>query len=189
VRTGLQSKLRTFSVSEHKNLILLIVALLAPEIVGFQHLEWWSNGSHHFTFIVSSVTWTLQLSDWWSGVEIPLIGLLFLPYLFTHTMPSSLFLFLMTPVVRLVFVAAVAFYRQNRIHVSILIIACILLIGISIAGCASAMIANVIYGIDPGLEISMLTPDVDTRLFLPIPILLIAGLLFSKKPNLSEMKV
>ena len=190
----LQNKLRTVSVNRHKNLILLLVALLAPEFVGFQHLEWWLPGSSHSTFIVSSFTWQVVLSircdlaysDWFSGFGGALNGWLLLPNLFTHAMPGYLFSFLMASAVHLNFVAAVALYRQDRIGKSILIIASVLLVGLSIATCVSSTTPNVIYGIPPGVFVSILAPDVDTKLMLPIPILLIAGLLLSKRPNLSD---
>lgn len=184
----MQKKLRAFSANEHKNLILLIVALLAPEIVGFQHLEWWM-GNTHSTFMMASITWTLTYSDWFSGVEGALNGWLLLPSPLTYALPNNLLLVFISPAIRLVFVAAVALYRQGRISKSILTTIGILLLGVSIADCASSMTVNVIYGIPPGLYISIVSPDVDTRLFLPVPILLIAGLLLSKKPNVPDVGV
>jgi len=193
----LQDKLRTFSANQHKNLILLVVALLAPEFVGFQHREWWWFESSDSTFIVSSFTWQVVLSirwdlaysDWFSGFKVAMNGWLLLPNLFTHAMPGYLFSFLMASAVHLNFVAAVALYRQGRIDKSILIIASILLVGLSTATCVSSTTSNVIYGIPPGVIASTLAPDVDAKLMLPIPILLITGLLLSKKPNVPDVGV
>ncbi len=195
----MQNKLRTFLANERKSFILLIVALLAPESVGFQHLEWWSwwwIGSSHSIFIVSlytwqivlSIRWDLTCSDWFSGLRWGLDGWLLWPNPFIR--PSDqLLLVLMPQVPRLVFVVVVALYRQGRADKSILIIAGILLLGFSSAICASLTAANAIYGIPPGIELLFRAPDVDTKLFLPIPILLITGLLLSKRPNLSDVKV
>lgn len=50
---------------------------------------------------------------------------------------------------------------------------------VSISG-LHAMIVNVIYGIPHGVLISIVKPDLDLRLFIPTPILLIVGLYLAR---------
>ncbi len=148
----------------------------------------WLPGFTHDTFKMTSITWTLTYSDWFSSVEGALNGWLFLPNL-TFAMPIALYLLLVISVTRLVFVAVVFLHRECGVDESILIVVGILLSGISVVGCAYSMTANVIYGIPPGGPLlSIRAPDFDARLFVPTPILLVAGLLLSKKQNSSDVE-
>jgi hypothetical protein len=174
---------------------LVLLALFAPSIIGFQYLEWLS-GNTHFTFLISSTIWNLTYSDWYFEVPDAINGWLFTPIIwlyilflvdvvwaFGHVTPVSLLIFLLTPIVRLFFVAVVILYTKKRISKSVLAISSISVIGVSLANCLFSMIVNVIYGIPPGLRISIAAPDVDTRLFIPIPILFLVGLYLSRKAD------
>jgi hypothetical protein len=169
------------------------MALFAPYGVGFQYLVW-SMGGVHLTFMMSSITWSLTYSDWYSGVAGSWNGWLFLPnlwlfgllltdwqWVFTHVVLSSVILAFLTPLVRFLFVAAVLLYRTNRVGKHLLLISGGILLASTVAGCALSMILNAIYGVPPGLLISIAAPDVDVRFFCPIPILLITGLLLARK--------
>jgi len=171
-------------------LILIILAFFGPTVVGFQYLEWLGGGTH-FTFIISSTTWNLTYSDWYfypiggwilSSFEwlISMIQTDFL-WVITHVDRAGLLLFFLIPIFRLSFAAVVMLYKQNRIEKSVLTVAGIVVLGASIALCTISMIGNVIYGIPPGPRRSIVAPDSDTRLFLPIPILLLVGLYLSRK--------
>lgn len=196
-----QKSSERFAVSNGKMKILLVLlALFAPSVAGFQYLEWLS-GNSHFTFMMSSTLGILAYSDWYTDFIGAVNGWLFISVIgyfgqllfnllqmdifraFGHINPSSLLIFLLTPTVRLLFVAVVVLYRQNRISKSALIISGIGVIGISLASCFLSMTINVIYGTRPGWCILLAPPNLDTRLFFPLPILLLVGSYLSRKAD------
>ncbi len=197
----MQKNSERFTVSNDRmELLLVLLALFAPSVAGFQYLEWIS-GNSHFTFMLSSILWNLTYSDWYTEYIGAVNGWLFgsaIGYLvqclfnsflvdifwaFGHINPTSLLFVLLTPIVRIIFAVGVVLCRQNRISKSVLAISGIGVIGISLASCFLSMTVNVIYGTRPGWCILLAPPNLDTRLFVPIPILLLVGLYLSRKAD------
>lgn len=182
------------SVNNKRVLIaLLLLALFAPSIVGFQYLVWLTGGTH-LTFAISSTTWNLTYSDWYTEFSGAINGWLFRTIIWPldlllgviflasgRVSPLSLLGLLVTPIVRLQFAVVVVRYRQMKLSKSVLTISSMSLIGVSLASCLLPMTINAIFGVPPGVWISIVAPDVDTRFFIPIPILLLVGLYLSKK--------
>ena len=175
-------------------LVMALILFFIPETIGFQYIAWLSGGEH-FTFILSALSWRDTFSDWCYGIEGSMNGWLFEPntwlienildnlsWMIIHVSLSSFLLALLVPISRIVFIVAVALFRLEKVEKPILIAAGLMLLGVSVLECILMMTTNVIYGIPPGLYISIARPDVDTRLFVPIPILLVVGWHFSKAP-------
>ncbi len=174
-------------LKERENALLLLIALFTPKSIGFQYLEWWSRGGTHLTFSITSLTWTLTFSDWYFDVVGNVFGWLILPsaaimntfllplLLLSPSISSSSAFALLIPLLDFLFVGAVILYRQGRIGREFLAISGIILLVNSIAAAIVSMTTNVIFGIPPRVLISIAEPDVDTRFFTPIPILLILG--------------
>ena len=157
-----------------RNLILLLViALFAPVIVGFQYLEW--NDSNHLFIGITGSIWAILYSDMylndWLIILIPNIIVL-------------------TP--RLLFVFALAGYDRDRFSLDLVRVSGFLLIAIEIFICFSLMTVNSIFGTPPGVLMLFPAPDVDIRLFVPVPIVLLVGMylvLWRNRKSLKNEKV
>ena len=140
------------------NLILLLVlALVAPAIVGFQYLEW--RDSSHLFFAISGSTWGIAYSDW---------------YLNDWSIGFGPNFFVLIP--RVLFVIALVGFNRNRASKDHVRIFGLLLIGIEIVICLYLMMIDAIFGTPPGVLIILPEPDVDIRLFLPTPLLFLVGM-------------
>lgn len=192
----MQGKIEGCSVNSKRVLIaLLLLALFAPSVVGFQYLVWLTGGTH-FTFAISSTIWNLAYSDWYTEFSGAINGWLLRPFIWPldlllgivflasgRVSPLSLLGLLVVPTVRLLFAVVVVRYREKKLSKSVLTISAMSLIGVSLASCLLSMTVNAIFGVPPGVLIFIAAPDVDTRLFIPIPILLVVGLYLSRKAD------
>lgn len=174
-------------LENRENVLLLVIAFFAPHFVGFQYLEWLYNAGTHLTFMVYSLTWAWTFSDWYYGVEGNLFGwllspnfVLFAMFLLPFMLFSSSFYLpsmfdVLVPLLDLVFIAMVVLYKQGRIDRIVLMLSGIAVLANSIIVALVLITNNTIYGIPPGVLISILAPDRDIRFFVPIPLLLIVG--------------
>ncbi|MGY5881745.1 MAG: hypothetical protein RTV31_15950 [Candidatus Thorarchaeota archaeon] len=150
--------MRFNSTNKLRNLILLLVlALFTPAIVGFQYLEW-RESNHLFIGITGSI-WSILYSDWypndWLIILIPNIMVL---------------------IPRVLYVLVQIGFDRDRVSLEYVHFFTIMLIVIESCICVSLMITNSIYGVPPGILISIATPDIDIRLFVPTSLLLLVGL-------------
>ncbi len=138
-------------------ILLLVLAFVAPAIMGFQYLEW--RDSNHLFIGISGSTWGILYSDWylndWLIILIPNIIVL---------------------IPRVLFVSSLVGLSRNRVGLNLVRIFGLLLIGIEIIICLSMMTVNSIFGIPPGVLLSIAAPDVEIRLFVPTPIVLLVGM-------------
>lgn len=150
------------SIGNRDFVLLLVLVLVSPAVIGFQYLEWY-NANHLFVGIFGS-TWLISYSDWylndWLVILIPNI-------------------FVLIP--RLLFVFALIGFNRDNIGLNLVLILGLLLTGIMVVTCFEMMTVNSIFGIPPGVFFLFTTPDVDIRLFIPTPILLITGVYLIRK--------
>ena len=144
-------------------------------MVGFQYLEWFPSSSTHMTWVVGIGVGSIENSDWTEGVwilrlifsggGIDLVGLtiLLLP--------------------RLIFAATASMYDAGKIRRLYVSMAAIPVVFVTSVICLMGMTATIILGIAPGVLISIAAPDIDSRLFLPTPILIILGLIIIRSKN------
>lgn len=150
------------SLGNRKLILLLVLALFSPAVIGFQYLGWY-NAHHLFVGIIGS-TWLISYSDWylndWLIILIPNI-------------------FVLIP--RLLFVFTLIRFNRDNVDLNLVRILGLLLAGIMIVVCFVMMTANSIFGTPPGVLFSIAAPVVDVRLFIPTPILLLAGIHLIRK--------
>jgi len=136
----------------------------------------------------------LTFSDWFFGVDVAVNGWLFqpntwlierilddFPWTLVHVNLGSYLLAVLVPISRIVFISMLVLFKLEKVDKTSFRVAGLIVLGISILECVMMMTINVIYGIPPGLYISIVRPDIDTRLFVPIPILLIVGFYLSRR--------
>lgn len=137
-------------------ILLLVLALVAPAIMGFQYLEW--RDSNHLFIGISGSTWAILYSDWylndWLIILIPNIIVL---------------------IPRVLFILALVGFSRERVDLNLVRVFGLLLIAIEVFICFTMMTSNSIFGIPPGVLFSIAAPDVDIRLFVPTPIVLLVG--------------
>ncbi|MDH4214521.1 MAG: hypothetical protein ACFFCT_14505 [Candidatus Odinarchaeota archaeon] len=150
------------SIGNRNLLLLLVLALVSPAVIGFQYLEWYDS-NHLFVGITGS-TWMISYSDWYLNDWL----IILLPNIFV-LIPRLLFVFTL-----------IRFNRDNA-DLNLVRILGLLLAGILIVICFVMMTVNSIFGTPPGVLFSIAAPVVDVRLFIPTPILLLAGIHLIKK--------
>lgn len=165
---GVVKKLRFKSANRLRNLILLfILAILAPAVMGFQYLEW-RDSNHLFIGVMGSI-WAISYSDWylndWLFILIPNVIVL---------------------IPRVLFVFALVGFDQDRVDLKFVHFFGLLLIGIEVIICLVMMPGNSILGVPPGVLYSIPAPDVDIRLFVPTPIVLLVGMYQVRKIEYSR---
>ncbi|NHI89072.1 MAG: hypothetical protein EAX87_06080 [Candidatus Thorarchaeota archaeon] len=149
--------MRFNSANTVRNLILLLVlALFTPAVIGFQYLEW--RDSSHLFFGVMGSTWAILYSDWYLNDWLIIL------------LPNIIVL-----IPRVLFVITLIGFNLDRVGLNLVRTFGLILIGIEIIICLVLMSGNVIYGTLPGVLISILAPDVNLRLFVPTPLLLLVG--------------
>ncbi|MFW9804650.1 MAG: hypothetical protein ACFFFC_18475 [Candidatus Thorarchaeota archaeon] len=124
----------------------------------------WLTGGTHLTFAISSTTWNLTYSDWYTEFSGAINGWLFRTIIWPldlllgviflasgRVSPLSLLGLLVTPIVRLQFAVVVVRYRQMKLSKSVLTISSMSLIGVSLASCLLPMTINAIFGVPPGV--------------------------------------
>ena len=135
--------------------------------MGFQYLEW--RDSTHLFIGISGSTWAIVYSDWylndWLIILIPNIIVL---------------------IPRVLFVFSLVGFSRDRVGLNLVHIFGLLLIGIEIIICLPLMIVNSIFGVPPGILISIAAPDVEIRLFVPTPIVLLVGVYQVRKIEYSR---
>ena len=145
------------SIGNRNLILLLVLALISPAVIGFQYLAWY-NANHLFVGIIGSI-WLISYSDWylndWLIILIPNI-------------------FVLIP--RLLFVFALVGFNRDNVGLNLVRILGLLLAGIMIVICFIMMTVNSIFGTPPGVLFLIAAPDVDVRLFIPTPILLLVGI-------------
>ncbi|MFQ5834144.1 MAG: hypothetical protein ACE5H4_15675 [Candidatus Thorarchaeota archaeon] len=176
-------------------ILLVLLALFAPIGTGFQYLTW--SDSSHLTYMIGSLLWSVTYSDWYSGVpeavngwlitfNLPIPGLppmdledIF--WVLGHISPAGLLIGAIIPATRFLFVAVVALFRRSRTNWQTVKAVGLLMLATAIVSCVFAMTVNVIYGIPPGVLFLVVAPDTDSRLFLPLPILLLVGMFLVRR--------
>ena len=149
-----------------RTIMLFLCALLSPLIVGYQYLEWYTPSSSHVTWFIATGIGMFEFSDWAeSGWFLRLdSSLLFLP-------------------TQLLFAAAVWLYTNRRVSRAYVVGASLPLLALTAILSLELLTANTIFGVPPGVFISIAAPDVDSRLILPVPLLLLIGILFIIRGN------
>jgi len=158
----------------------MLVALLSPYVIGFQYLEWLHSSSSHLTWLIKSPLAFAEHSDW---IEE---GWIIRTVQFQHVPPISVAMWGLMIVIRVSFATAVLLFHLGRLQKDYVILSGVFVAGISVLQCIQLMIANVILGIPPGILINIVAPDVDMRLFVPVPLLLVLGFLVVSARNLTQ---
>ena len=83
---------------------------------------------------------------------------------------------IMVLIPRVLYVLVQIGFDRDRVSLEYVHFFTIILIVIESCICVSLMITNSIYGVRPGILISIATPDSDIRLFVPTSLLLLVGL-------------
>lgn len=138
-------------------ILLLVLALVAPATMGFQYLEWYD--SNHLFIGISGSTWAILYSDWYLNDWL----IMFVPNIIVL-------------IPRVLFVFSVVGFNRERVGLNLVRVFGLLLVGIEIFICFAVMTVNSIFGIPPGVLISIAAPDVEIRLFVPTPIVLLVGM-------------
>jgi hypothetical protein len=152
-------------------LLLFLFALFGPFLIGYQYLEWFHSSSSHMTWLIATGIGVIENSDWtgnaWflrtvflSGEMDPIGALVFLA------------IFLLP---RLLFAAAVTLHELGRLGKTYVGMSAIPVIVVTIWLILNLTTLSLILGVPPGILISIAAPDVDSRFFLPTPILLVLG--------------
>ncbi len=139
--------------------------MFAPFMVGFQYLEWWfPSSSSHMTWVIGTGIGLIENSDWIEGLWImkPIVS-------------SIGIAILLLP--RLLFAAATFMYNAGKLGKNYVFVSALPVVFVTAGIYMMLMTANIILGIPPGVLISIAAPNIDSRLFLPTPILIILGLI------------
>ena len=157
--------------SVYRTILLFSFALFGPFMFGFQYIEWTHSSSSHMTWFMGMGIGSFENSDWTDGVWI-------LKSVFSSmgidpfaVLGSVTILFLP----RLLFAAAVSMYVADRLGRNYVVASALPVIAVIAFLFLQLMTANFILGTPPGVLISIVEPDIDSRFFLPIPILLVLG--------------
>ena len=159
---------RTISTTEL--VLLLLLAVVAPVVIGFQYIEW--HDSHHLFSGIMAPIWTISYSDFYPDDWLILL------------IPNILIL-----IPRLLFVFALTRLNSERPSLIPLGIFGGLLTAIDLYICLTMMIVNSIFGIPPGVLMLFPAPDVDVRLFVPVPILLLVVMHLIWKKQSSKLQI
>ncbi|PNX51532.1 MAG: hypothetical protein BV458_11415 [Thermoplasmata archaeon M9B2D] len=117
----------------------------------------WRDSSHLFFGIMGS-TWAISYSDWYLDDWLIIL------------FPNIIVL-----IPRVLFVFALIGFNLDGVGLNLVRIFGLILIGIEIIICLVLMLDGGIYGAYPSVIISIAAPDVNLRLFVPTPILLLVG--------------
>jgi hypothetical protein len=158
---------------------LMLVALLGPYVIGFQYLEWLHSSSSHLTWLIDFPLASVEYSDW---IEE---GWIIRTVQFQHVPPIPVAMWALLIVIRVSFATAVLLFHLGRLQKDYVVLSGVFVAGISVVQCIQLMMANVILGIPPGILINIVAPDVDMRLFVPAPLLLVFGFLVARVRNLA----
>lgn len=147
--------------STGRTILLFLFALVSPVVVGFQYLEWYMTSSTHMTWFIATGLGMFEYSDWVdSGWFLrPESSLLILP-------------------VQLLFAVAVTLYSNGRVSRAFVAGASLPLLALAMILSLELLTPNIIFGVPPGVLFSIGTPDIESRLVLPVPLLLLVGILF-----------
>lgn len=160
----------------YRILLILLLAIFGPFLIGYQYLEWFHDSSSHMTWFLATGIGSVENSDWTGNIW------------FLRTVFSSggmdpfaaIAFFAIFLIPRLLFAIGVIFHDFGRIgkaYATALALPTIVVIGwISL----QMMTASIILGTPPGVLISILAPDIDSRLFVPTPFLLLVGFMMIK---------
>ena len=167
----------TTSLSKIKNdshsFLLLVTALFCPFIGGYQYLEWSFNSSTHQTWMFAFSFGVIEYSDWG--------GIFLKTFYISISSLSYLIPWLLYILIRIIFALSIILADNKRgkifaVLMGILLISCFPFLWIQL------MTINSIWGIPPGLLISISRPDIDYRFVFPLPILLLlATIMYMKK--------
>jgi hypothetical protein len=155
---------------------LFLLAFFGPFLIGYQYLEWFHDSSSHMTWFIATGIGSIENSDWtgntWflrtvlsAGPMPPIAALAFL----------AIFL-----IPRLLFAVVVLMYEFDRIGKASVFAAAVPAIAVTIWITLQMMTASIILGTPPGVLISIVAPDIDSRLFLPTPFLLVLGFIITR---------
>lgn len=140
-------------------------------MVGYQYVEWFHSSSSHMTWEIATGIGFIENSDWtgniwflrtaFSSGEVDLTGaLIFLTILLFP---------------RLLFAAVVVLHDFGRLGESYVAISAIPIIIVTVWFALYSTTSSIIMGLPPGVLISIAAPDIDSRLFIPTPFLLVLG--------------
>jgi hypothetical protein len=116
---------------------------------------------------------SIENSDWTEGVWIlKTIFSMAVPGPFAVLGPLAILLF-----PRLLFASVASMYDAGRVGSNYVAAAALPVIAVTAYMVLGLMTANIILGTPPGVLISIAAPDIDSRLFLPTPILLVLGII------------
>ncbi|MFW9800504.1 MAG: hypothetical protein ACFFD9_08710 [Candidatus Thorarchaeota archaeon] len=155
----------------HWPLLLILSALFAPFVFGYQYLEWFHSSSSHMTWFIAIGFGSIENSDWTGGTW-------FLRTIFSSGgldpfAALAFYAILLFP--RLLFAATTSMHCIDRLSKAYVVASAIPVVAVTAWLGLQLMTASIILGSPPGVLISIAAPDVDSRLFLPTPILLLLG--------------
>jgi hypothetical protein len=131
------------------------------------------------TWVIGIGVGSIENSDWTEGVWI-------LRSIFSggEIDPISILIgltILLLP--RLLFAAAASMYDAGRLRRLYVSLAAVPVVFEATVICLMLMTANINLGIAPGVFYSIAAPDIDFRIFLPTPILIVLGLIIVRSKN------
>jgi hypothetical protein len=155
----------------YRSILLFLFALFGPFLVGYQYLEWFHGPSSHITWFAGIGIGSIENSNWTEGVWV-------LKTIFSMAVPGPFAVLgslaiLLSP--RLIFASVASMYDAGRLGPNYVVAAALPVIAVTAYMLLGLMTANIILGTPPGVLISITAPDIDSRLFLPTPILLVLG--------------
>ncbi len=125
------------------------------------------------TWFIGTTFGSIENSDWMEGAWI-----LRLVFSSVGTVPISVLGSLAIVLLpRLLFAAAASMYDVGRLGRYYVFVSALPVVFVTTVMYLMLMTANIILGIAPGVFFSIIAPDIDSRFFLPTPILIVLGLI------------
>ena len=125
------------------------------------------------TWVIDIVNGLIENSDWIEGAWIlrPIVS-------------SEGIAILLLP--RLLFAAATFMYNAGKLGKNYVFVSTLPVVFVTAGIYMMLMTANIILGIPPGVLISIAAPNIDSRFFLPTPILIVLGLIVIRSKARSD---
>ncbi|MHA2058972.1 MAG: hypothetical protein ACW979_15240 [Candidatus Thorarchaeota archaeon] len=156
----------------YRTLLLFLLALFGPFVVGYQYLKW-SLSSAHMTWFIATGIGSIENSDWTGNTWF--LRTIFSPGEMDLAAVFAFFAILLLP--RLIFAATASMYDAGRIGKAYVVVSMIPVIAVTAWLVLQLMTTSIHLGLPPGVLVSIAAPDVDSRIFLPTPFLLMFGFL------------
>ncbi|MFW9851197.1 MAG: hypothetical protein ACFFF4_18875 [Candidatus Thorarchaeota archaeon] len=152
-----------------RTLLLFLFALIGPILVGYQYLEWSPSSDSHMTWFIATGIGSIENSDWIGSSWV--LRTFFSSRSMDPVAVLAFFLIFLFP--RLLFATATIMHESGRLGKPYVVAAMVPVIAVAAWTILQLMTASIILGQPPGVFISIAAPNIDSRFFLPTPIMLI----------------